>query len=119
MASTSINYAKLSLSNEPVDFQELQVLNHSLALEKEHLLETNGFPRDYLKPRYHCSLCNDTGIYQSTKCRCFQQAVVDLLYSQSFLQQRLKEENFAMFRYDFYPDTPDLEQPGMETPGKI
>lgn len=116
MASTSVSFAKLSLSNEPVDFEELRVLNHSLALEKENLLVANGFPRDYLKMRYRCPLCRDTGIYQSGKCACFQQAVVDLLYSQSFLQQRLKEENFSMFRYDFYQDAPDPEHPDMETP---
>lgn len=116
VASTSVSFAKLSLSDEPVDFEELRVLNHSLALEKENLLEANGFPRDYLKLRYYCPLCRDTGIYQSKKCRCFQQAVVDLLYSQSFLQRRLKEENFSMFRYDFYQDVPDPEYPDMETP---
>lgn len=116
MASTSITYAKLSLSKEAVDFEELRTLNHSLALEKEHLLEANGFPRDYLKPRYRCPLCKDTGFYQSSRCRCFQQAVMDLLYSQSFLQQRLKKENFSTFRYDFYPDSPDLEHPKEETP---
>lgn len=116
MASASVRFAKLSLSDEPVDFEELRMLNHSLALEKENLLEANGFPRDYLKIKYHCPLCRDTGMNASGKCRCFQQAVVDLLYSQSFLQKRLKEENFSKFRYDYYEDTKDREYPERETP---
>lgn len=116
MAASSIRFAKLSLSDEPVDFGELRMLNHSLALEKENLLESNGFPRDYLKIKYRCPLCKDTGMTEQGKCRCFQQAVVDLLYSQSFLQKRLKEENFSMFCYDYYEDQKDAEYPDMKTP---
>lgn len=116
MASSSVNYAKLSLSNKPVDFEELSILNRSLALEKERLLEANGFPRDYLKPQYYCKLCKDTGFYNSNHCRCFQQTVMDILYSQSFLQKQLKEENFSTFRYDFYLDSPDPEHPNEITP---
>jgi DNA replication protein DnaC len=116
MASASVNYARLSLSKETVDFDELKILNHALALEKEKLLEEHNLPKDYLKPHYYCPLCQDTGFAGGKKCRCFQQAVVDLLYSQSFLQKRLLEENFSTFRYDFYPDTPDPEEPDMPTP---
>ncbi len=117
IASSSVTYAKLSLSKEAVDFKELSVLNHSLSLEKEHLLEANGFPRDYLKLQYHCPFCKDTGFDKSQKrCRCFQQTVMDLLYSQSFLQKQLKKENFSTFRYDFYQDLPDPEHPREATP---
>lgn len=116
MAETSVKYAKLSLGSETVDFEELKILNHSLALEKEHLLKKNGLPEDYLKPHYSCPLCKDTGIVDGKKCRCFQQAVVDLLYSQSFLQNRLREENFQNFRYDYYSKEPYKEDPSLGSP---
>lgn len=116
IASASVTYARLSLSKESVDFDELKLLNHALALEKENLLAANHLPKDYLKPHYYCPLCQDTGFVGSKKCRCFQQAVVDLLYSQSFLQHRLSEENFSTFCYEFYSDTPDPEQPNAATP---
>lgn len=116
MASVSVQYAKHSLGKGNVDFEELRLLNHSLSLEKEKLLELHGFPRDYLKPQYHCPLCQDTGFIDSRRCRCFQQAIVDLLYSQSFLQQRLKEENFSTFCYDFYEDVFDAEKSEKMTP---
>lgn len=116
MASVSVQYAKHSLGKESVDFEELRLLNHSLSLEKEKLLELNGFPRDYLKPHYHCNLCQDTGFTDFGKCHCFQQAIVDLLYSQSFLQKRLEEENFSNFCYDFYEDVLDTEKSEKMTP---
>jgi DNA replication protein DnaC len=116
IASTSVRFAKLSLSKETVDFEELKILNHALTLQKEKLLQEHHLPKDYLKPHYHCRICQDTGFVGTKKCRCFQQAVVDLLYSQSFLQKRLAEENFSTFRYDFYPDTPDPDEPDLPTP---
>jgi len=122
MASVSVSYAKLSMGSEKVDFDELKVLNHSLALEKKRLLEANGFPADYLQPHYHCPICQDTGYVDSVdglgkkRCCCFKQAVVDLLYAQSFLRKRMEKENFDYFCYDYYSRTSYKEEPERATP---
>lgn len=74
----------------------------SLMEEKQQLLLSSGYPSDYLDPSYECPRCQDTGYVDGHKCRCFQKAEIDLLYTQSNLQDILKAENFSSFRIDYY-----------------
>lgn len=73
-----------------------------LSEEKKTLLLAYGYPEDYLEPSYECSDCCDTGYIDGKKCRCFQKAEIDLLYTQSNLQDVLNAENFRSFRLDYY-----------------
>ena len=73
---------------------------------KESLTQA-GFPENYLEPEYSCPDCRDTGFINGRKCHCFAQAVVNLLYSQSGLEQVLEKENFQTFRLDYYSPQPD------------
>ena len=75
---------------------------HALTVEKEALLLASGYPADYLEPDYECPDCQDTGYVDGRKCRCFQKAEIDLLYTQSNLTDILKSENFSTFRMDYY-----------------
>lgn len=74
----------------------------SLTKEKKQLLLSNGYPSDYLEPVYECPDCHDTGYINGRKCRCFRKAEIDLLYTQSNLQDILLKENFSAFRLDYY-----------------
>lgn len=47
------------------------------------------------------------------KCQCFKKATVDLLYTQSNLQEILQKENFDSFSFDYYSDTIRNEATGM------
>ena len=69
---------------------------------RRKLLTDNGFPEDYLELHYTCNLCKDTGFTNDQKCRCFEQAVVDLLYAQSNVRNAIKTENFDTFSYEYY-----------------
>ena len=75
---------------------------HALRDEKQALLAGSGYPSDYLEPSYECPDCQDTGYLDGRKCRCFQKAEIDLLYTQSNLQDILESENFSSFRMDYY-----------------
>lgn len=75
--------------------------------EKAALLQSNGYAADYLKPHYHCPDCKDTGFIGAKKCHCFMQAVVDLVYAQSNIRERLSEENFDTFKVSYYSDEKD------------
>ncbi len=75
---------------------------HALTGEKQALLIASGYPADYLEPSYECPDCQDTGYIDGRKCRCFQKTEIDLLYTQSNLQDILKAENFSSFRMDYY-----------------
>ena len=92
------------MGNDASAAAEYRRENHSLAEQKRALLTESGYSRDYLDPIYHCSLCKDTGYIGQERCRCFQQAVIDLLYSNSNMEKILARENFQMFREEYYSD---------------
>ena len=76
----------------------------SLSARKTALLVKAGYPPDYLDPVYVCPDCRDTGYIGSSKCHCFQQRILALLYDQSNLRNILKEENFEHFDLRYYSD---------------
>ncbi len=102
LINQSIEAAKLAIKGEPSAIEELREKNKELMCCKTELLMSNGFPMDYLNPVYTCNICKDTGQVDQEKCQCFKQAVVDLLYSQSTIQEIIKKENFNSFCYDYY-----------------
>ena len=75
---------------------------HLLSEKKQKLLETRGYPPDYLSLSYTCPDCRDTGYINGRKCPCFKKAIIDLLYMQSNLREILKKENFDYFILDYY-----------------
>lgn len=80
--------------------QKLDSINE----EKHILLTSAGYPQDYLDLHYDCPLCQDTGFVNGSKCRCFKQAAIDLLYNQSNIKKILLLENFSNFNYDWYSE---------------
>lgn len=85
----------------------------ALGEERKRLLLSNGYPADYLVMQYDCPTCQDTGYVEGQKCQCFKKATVDLLYTQSNLQEILQKENFDSFSFDYYSDTIRNEATGM------
>ncbi|MCD7715590.1 MAG: ATP-binding protein [Lachnospiraceae bacterium] len=81
----------------------------NLSAQKAQLLKEAGYPEDYLKMRYDCPDCQDTGYIGQAKCHCFQRAEIDLLYTQSNLREHYKEETFPAFSLRYYAD--DLNDP--------
>lgn len=104
IAHGSVESAKLSLFGDPTALLSLRAKNEALSAEKKALIAANGYPEDYLDPHYLCTDCCDTGFIGREKCHCFQQAIVDMLYSQSNVRQAIRRENFDVFSYDYYPD---------------
>lgn len=79
--------------------------------QKQVLLRSAGFSSDYMEMRYHCRECQDTGYAGDKKCRCFQQARIEMLYAQSNIREILKQENFDTFSYRYFDD--DTVIPGI------
>lgn len=74
---------------------------------QRQLLAEHGFPPDYLDPVYQCPDCRDTGYIVSedgrkTKCHCFRQQEISILYAQSHIQDAIERENFSTLSYAFY-----------------
>lgn len=83
------------------DYQrELQ----QLIQKKQQLLESHGYPADYLAPIYTCPDCKDTGYIEGKPCQCLLRAQSELLYRNSNLADVLAAENFGTFRPEYYDD---------------
>lgn len=106
-AETAASYARAKISGLPVDPKALHEALEALETKKKSLLLQAGYPKNYLELSFHCPDCQDTGFIGEQKCHCFKQAIVDLVYSQSNIKERLSEENFSHFNLDYYSDIKD------------
>ena len=105
IASTSVKQAQKLLGGDKEALDELHNLLSDLKEEKEALIASLGYPSDYFEPIYTCKLCKDTGYIEGQKCRCFKQAIINTVYSQSNIREILSRENFSTFSLDYYsPD---------------
>ena len=102
--------AAASRTQEPLSYRK-EIAR--LGEERTNLLLQHGYPADYLTMEYDCPLCQDTGYIDGEKCQCFKKATIDLLYTQSNLQEILKKENFRQFSFDYYSDTIRNEVTGL------
>ncbi|MBR2046718.1 MAG: ATP-binding protein, partial [Agathobacter sp.] len=104
IASASVLAARKKLEGDTLGYQEAMDTITSLKKEKEALLKTSGFPQDYFEPIYTCRACKDTGYVDGEKCRCFKQKIINVVYSQSNINEILERENFSTFSYKYYSD---------------
>lgn len=102
ISSVSVRKALLLLDGHEDALGELKEEITRLSAQKQSLLCSYGFPEDYLELHYTCPDCKDTGYIGTNKCHCFKKAIVDLLYTQSNLQEILEKENFSTFSLDYY-----------------
>ena len=85
--------------------EELNKKVNDLKKEKENILISMGKNLDYLKPKYECTDCSDTGYVtnggRTTMCHCLKQQLFNLEYNKSNISN-LEKENFEHFSYDLY-----------------
>lgn len=102
VSELSVRQARKLLDGDNAALTALKNDLHLLFEEKRILLEQAGLPADYLEPVYTCRDCQDTGYIGDRKCHCFEKAIIDFLYTQSNLQEVLKEENFTTLSMEYY-----------------
>ncbi len=98
----SVQYGKKLLNGDERAIDSLKEELAILRSSKKSLLQSGGFPADFLDPIYDCKDCKDTGYIENQKCHCFKKSVIGLLYEQSNLNEILKQENFGTFYIDYY-----------------
>lgn len=108
VASLSVRFGRLLLEEGQASTEAYHDALSALSRKKKQLLLASGFPADYLDPVYDCADCQDTGLAHGGRCRCFEQKVINLLYSQSNLQKLIATQNFSALSYDYYQGA-DLE----------
>lgn len=104
IAAAAARHARAKISGQAVSPEALHTELAALEAKKTALLKSFGYPEDYLEIQYTCPDCKDTGFIDGKKCHCFKQAVVDLVYAQSNIKDRLTEENFDSFDINYYSD---------------
>lgn len=105
IASCSISHARKLLDGDFAAIDQLHDQLESYRSEKKRLLKSHGYDADYLTSVYTCSDCKDTGYVNGKRCHCFEQAAIDLVYTQSNLKEILQKENFNTFSFDYYSDS--------------
>lgn len=103
-AAVAAEAARAAICGDMSKRDKLSQKLDSINEEKHILLTSAGYPQDYLDLHYDCPLCKDTGFVNGSKCRCFKQAAIDLLYNQSNIKKILLLENFSNFNYDWYSE---------------
>lgn len=104
IASVSMRKARLLLGESSGSDFNLQEQIHKLSEERTQLLVSYGFGADYLKPRYTCPHCKDTGYVDNQKCICFRKAISEHLYTQSNIRELLEKTSFESFSLKYYTD---------------
>ncbi len=116
-----LKYNKLLLTetaNAEDIIAKLQSVIRQLKQEKEALLKTLGYPKEYLEPEYKCPKCRDTGTpidedSGDRVCSCYRQQLIDLIYVQSNLKCT-DVENFNNFNENYYADIIDEARYGIK-----
>ena len=99
----AVSYAERLFSGEPGAKEKMDAEIATVARDKKALLVSAGLSEDYLEMQYHCPLCKDTGyIDNREKCRCLKEKELNILYSQSKIQNMLRRENFETLSYEFF-----------------
>ncbi|MDO5538941.1 MAG: ATP-binding protein [Eubacteriales bacterium] len=104
IASASTQTVRRLLAGDESALAESKKQIAALSEERRIVLCSGGYPASYLEMTYDCPDCKDTGYIDGVKCHCFKKAEIDLLYTQSHLQDVLAVENFDTFSYDYYSD---------------
>lgn len=102
ISSLSIKQARKLLEGDESALFLLREELTELRDRKQSLLRSHGFPEDYLELHYTCPACKDTGYVGTQKCHCLKKAIIDLLYTDSHLQEILEKENFSTFSLNYY-----------------
>ena len=92
---------------------DLNVEIQNLKKEKISILKSLNLDEDYLKPKYECSLCQDTGYvmtnYSNQMCTCLKQELLNIAYNKSNLN-KLDKENFSTFNFNKYSNEVDTNK---------
>ena len=101
-ASLSVAQGKKLLAGDESALQSLRSSLADLREKRKRLLVAAGFSADYLEPPFVCPDCQDTGYCDGTKCHCFKQAEISLLYEQSGISEMLHHNNFSLLSYEYH-----------------
>ena len=110
--SFAIKTSKDILLNNSSSLKDLDEKIERLKYEKACILQKANLPNDYLKPKYDCPICNDTGYVSKSDnrteiCTCLKQKLLNISFNKSNMSN-LNKENFDTFNSKVFSDEIDL-----------
>lgn len=91
---------------------ELDKQIRAIILMKETLLQEAGYTPADLEPQWACPRCKDSGYTDNGRCSCFRPTLVNVLYHDSALWDRVNEECFDNFDLTCFGTRPDAANLG-------
>lgn len=119
LANTSINVARAVLkgANTANELKILKENNLKIRDRLENVLKKFNLPKDYLKIKYTCEKCNDTGFISGTLCECIKKIMKKEVYDELNKLSPLKLSTFKTFSLSYYSNSPIHE--GEQSPREI
>lgn len=110
------NIKKLNIEAIGLSLESNNIDNHlkeisELSKEKEKILLDNNISPDYLKMKYHCNICKDTGVDVDKICKCKKQLLTQKMYEDSGIQEIIQEENFNNFNLNLFRKNRQSNEP--------
>ncbi len=100
-----LSRAVLDKKDTQETFARMRENTLKLNMEKCELLVANGYPSDYLMPKYECGICKDEGFVKGRMCSCFSNMLRKEAYLASNLPLVMDKQSFDTFDLSLYPDT--------------
>ena len=110
--ATGLRITKLALSGRgDIDAAIAEIKENTTRLKNERrgLLESAGYPHDYMTNVYMCDKCKDTGMVNDEMCSCFEQELVKQTLKLSNIAPSLAKVTFDDFDINYYPDVADAD----------
>ena len=107
---TSIDLSKAILSrsdNIGKIIDELKNKNLENQLFIKVMLKEFGYPEDYLKAKFTCPICNDSGYVNGSRCQCFNELIKKYTVDELNESCKIELHDFDEFDLGLYSNIPD------------
>ncbi len=107
---TSIELSKAIISHSgDIDaiINELKEKNLESQFKIKIMLKEFGYPEDYLKAKYTCSICNDSGYVNGNRCVCFNELIKKFTVDELNESCKIELHDFEEFNLNLYSNLPD------------
>lgn len=107
---TSIDLSKAIIShNGDIDviINELKEKNLESQFKIRIMLKEFGYPDDFLKAKYTCPICKDSGYINGNRCECFNELIKKYTIAELNENCKIELHDFEDFNLNLYSNLPD------------
>ncbi len=89
---------------------QLRAENEALRNRRKEILNQNGYPADYDKPKFECEECSDSGYVGLYMCKCMKKALAEAGFRSSGISGLIAEQSFETFDLNYYNFMPEIRE---------